>query len=112
VSAISENVLERLRQVVGPKGWTSDPAEMEPWLKSWRDNWRGAVPIILRPASTAELAELVRVCAETRTPIVPQGGNTGLTGASQPHDDMSEWRRASCWRRSRPRRASMTGCSR
>jgi FAD/FMN-containing dehydrogenase len=90
VNAIPENVLQRLRQVVGPKGWTSDPAEMEPWLKSWRDNWRGAVPIILRPASTAEVAAVVRVCAETRTPIVPQGGNTGLTGASQPHDDMSE----------------------
>jgi len=90
VSKIPETVLDRLRAVVGPKGWTSDPAEMEPWLKSWRDNWRGAVPLIVRPATTAEVAEAVRICAETGTPIVPQGGNTGLTGASQPHDDMSE----------------------
>ena len=32
----------------------------------------------------------MRICAEAGVAIVPQGGNTGLTGASQPHDDMSE----------------------
>src|SRR6185312_277809 len=37
-----------------------------------------------------EVAAIVRTCAEAKVAIVPQGGNTGLTGASQPHDDMSE----------------------
>ena len=44
----------------------------------------------LRPGSTEDVARIVKLCAETGTAIVPQGGNTGLTGASQPHPDMSE----------------------
>ena len=45
---------------------------------------------MLRPQSTEEVAGLVRICAEAGIGIVPQGGNTGLTGAGQPHADMSE----------------------
>ena len=48
------------------------------------------MPLVLRPASTAEVASVVRICAEAGVGIVPQGGNTGLTGGSQPHADMSE----------------------
>ena len=87
---VAQDVLERLKAIVGPKGFTTDPEEIAPWTRSWRDNWQGAVPMIVRPATTEEVAAVVRLCAETGTPIVPQGGNTGLTGASQPHDDNSE----------------------
>ena len=45
---------------------------------------------MLRPQSTEEVAGIVRICAEAGVGIVPQGGNTGLTGGSQPHADMSE----------------------
>ena len=88
--AIAASVLERLKAVVGPAGVIDQPDDIAPYCKSWRDDWNGKVPIVLRPKTTAEVAALVRICAETRTAIVPQGGNTGLTGASQPHDDMSE----------------------
>ena len=87
---IAASVLERLKAVVGPAGVIDQPDDIAPYCKSWRDDWNGKVPIVLRPKTTAEVAALVRICAETRTAIVPQGGNTGLTGASQPHDDMSE----------------------
>ena len=84
-SGVPEAVLARLRRAVGPRGYTEDPAEIAPLCVSWRDNWRGWTPMAVRPASTTEVAEVVRICAETGTPIVPQGGNTGMTGASQPH---------------------------
>ncbi len=87
---VEADVLERIKKIVGPKGCVTDPAEIEPHCVSWRDNWKGWVPLVVKPANTAELAEVVKVCAETGTAIVPQGGNTGLTGASQPHDDGSE----------------------
>lgn len=87
---IDEGVLSRIAAVVGPKGFTRDPQEIEPQCVSWRDNWKGWVPMVVRPANTAEVAEVIRICAETGTPVVPQGGNTGLTGGSQPHDDGSE----------------------
>jgi FAD/FMN-containing dehydrogenase len=87
---IAAEVLERLKAVVGPEGVIDQPDDVAPYCRSWRDDWHGCVPVVLRPKSTAEVAALVKICAETRTAIVPQGGNTGLTGASQPHDDMSE----------------------
>ena len=89
-SPIPDAVLERIQAVVGPRGYTCDQDEIAPLVKSWRDNWLGVTPMVVRPANTAEMAEVVRICAETKTPIVPQGGNTGLTGGGQPHDDGSE----------------------
>jgi FAD/FMN-containing dehydrogenase len=83
-------VVERLKAAVAPAGYFDASSDTEPYCRSWRDDWHGRVPLVLRPASTAEVVEIVTICAETRTPIVPQGGNTGLTGASQPHADMSE----------------------
>ena len=87
---VSADAIERLKAVVGPTGFLEDKADVEPYCKSWRDDWMGDVPLVLRPKSTAEVAALVKICAETGTRIVPQGGNTGLTGASQPNADRTE----------------------
>ena len=87
---VAASVIERLRAVVGPAGTVDDPADMAPYCKSFRDGWEGRVPLVVRPQSTAEVSAVVRVCAEAAVAIVPQGGNTGLTGGGQPHSDMSE----------------------
>ncbi len=87
---VPASVLQRLSAIVGERGVITDPDLIAPFCISWRDNWQGVVPMVVQPANTQELAEVVKVCSETRTPVVPQGGNTGLTGASQPHADGSE----------------------
>ena len=87
---VPAEVVERLKAVVGAAGFLDAPADIAPYCKSWRDDWIGRVPIVLRPKSTEEVAGIVRICAAAGVAIVPQGGNTGLTGAAQPHPDMSE----------------------
>src|SRR5690554_3945033 len=87
---VPSDVVERLKVVTGPGGFLDDPADIAPYCRSWRDDWVGEVPLVLRPRTTAEVAEIVRVCAAAGVGIVPQGGNTGLTGAGQPHAGMSE----------------------
>ncbi len=87
---VPDNVLEELKAIVGPAGYIDDANDIDPYCKSWRDDFAGVVPLVLRPQSTEEMAALVKCCAQHGTPIVPQGGNTGLTGASQPHADKSE----------------------
>ena len=89
-AAVPPAVIERLQAVVGPAGYLDDAADVAPYCKSWRDDWIGDVPIVLRPQSTDEVAGIVRICAQAHIAIVPQGGNTGLTGGSQPHGDRSE----------------------
>jgi FAD/FMN-containing dehydrogenase len=81
---IASDFLARLGSIVGPRGLITDPRETEPYATDWRGIFRGTTPAVVRPASTAEVAAVVKLCAETGTPIVPQGGNTGMCGASVP----------------------------
>ena len=90
VSPVAADALALLKAAVGPAGYLDQASDTVPFAKSWRDDWQGCVPLVLRPKSTTEMAAVVKICAETGTRIVPQGGNTGLTGAGQPHNDMSE----------------------
>ncbi|WP_226581131.1 FAD-binding oxidoreductase [Acuticoccus sediminis] len=80
---VTLDVLNRLKEAAGPGGWLED-ADTEPYSVSWRDNWVGKTPLVLRPDTTQKVADIVRICAETGTLLVPQGGNTGLTGGGQP----------------------------
>ena len=73
-------LLARLAGVVGGAHVLTAPADVEPYLADWRGRYRGAARAVVRPASTEEVAAVVRACAERGTPIVPQGGNTGLCG--------------------------------
>lgn len=75
---------DALKAIVGPQGWVSDPATLEPYLTEWRGTWRGSTPLMLMPASTSEVAAIVRHCVANRIAIVPQGGNTGLCGGAIP----------------------------
>ena len=68
--------LEQIKAVVGPRGWVADPNDQEPYLVEARGLYRGATRLVVRPASTAEVAAVVRFCAQAKLPIVPQGGNT------------------------------------
>lgn len=87
---VAPEIVERLKAALGPKGWLEDPADTAPYCTAWREGWTGRVPLVMRPASTGQVAEVVRICAETRTPVVPQTGNTGLTGGGQPHETGDE----------------------
>ncbi len=83
-------VIDRLKAAAGEGGYLDKPEDIAPYTKSWRGNWQGASPLFLRPRTTGEMAAVVRICAETGTAIVPQGGNTGLTYGGQPGTGMNE----------------------
>src|ERR1700690_542895 len=83
-AARSEDVLDRIKAAVGPKGFIADPAAMEPYLVEERGQYRGAALFVVRRGSTKEVADVFHLCAASRTPIYPQGGNTGLCGAAVP----------------------------
>ncbi|MGA8381160.1 MAG: FAD-binding oxidoreductase, partial [Stellaceae bacterium] len=78
---------ERIKDAVGPQGWIAEPSDLEPYLVEARRLYRGATRLVVRPASTAEVAAVVRICAAAGLAIVPQGGNTGLVGGGVPPAD-------------------------
>jgi FAD/FMN-containing dehydrogenase len=77
-------LLEQIRGIVGPAGLIVSPEEVAAYAIDSRRRYRGKPAAVVRPASTAEVAAVVRACAASRTGIVPQGGNTSLCGAATP----------------------------
>jgi D-lactate dehydrogenase (cytochrome) len=84
------DLLARFAAIVGAKNAITDPAAQETYLIEGRGLYHGRTPMVLRPASTAEVAAILKLANESRTPIVPQGGNTGLVGGQVPHESGSE----------------------
>jgi FAD/FMN-containing dehydrogenase len=79
-------LIERFQAAIGASAVLTAPADTAPYLTDWRGRYRGRALAVLRPATTAEVAAVVRLCSETGTPMVPQGGNTGLVGGGTPDD--------------------------
>lgn len=75
-----------LRQAVGDASVVVEPVEQHASLTDWTGRFVGWSPAVVDPASTAEVAAVVRVCIEHGAPWVPQGGNTGLVGGGVPVD--------------------------
>ena len=76
--------LVRLKEAAGAGGFSEDPAEIAPHLEEWRGKYKGHSPLLLKPATTAEVSAILRICHDTGTPLVTQGGNTGLVGGQIP----------------------------
>ncbi len=76
--------IRRLKNILGPKGWIAAEEDKAPYLREWRDKFHGDTPLVLRPASTAEVAAILSYCQAHRLAVVPQGGNTGLCGGAMP----------------------------
>jgi FAD/FMN-containing dehydrogenase len=76
-------LLAALRQALGPAHVLTD-GDLSAWEIDWRKRCRGRALAVVRPASTDEVAAVVRACAAHAAPLVPQGGNTGLVGGSVP----------------------------
>ena len=81
----STSVLHReLVSAVGESHVITDDSLMEQYVVDWARRFRGPALAVVRPADTAEVAAVMRVCAELGVPVLPQGGNTGLVGGSVP----------------------------
>ena len=83
-AGLPRDLAERLRAALGERGLLTDPEAIAAHSADWRNLFPGTALAVLRPASTAECAEAVRLCAEAGIAIVPQAGNTSLCGGSTP----------------------------
>ena len=77
------SLADRLRAIVGERGIVAS-AEHAKYVEDWRGHYHGRAAAVVKPASTEEVAKVVRLLAAERVAMVPQGGNTSLCGASVP----------------------------
>jgi FAD/FMN-containing dehydrogenase len=76
--------VQRLRAVVGAPHVVTDTEVMVSYGTDWTGRFRGSPAAVVRPATGAEMAEVVAICRDSGIAIVPQGGNTGLVGGGVP----------------------------
>ncbi|SAI65399.1 FAD dependent oxidase [Bordetella ansorpii] len=78
--------LQRLHAIVGDAGLVADADQKAAHDVDWLKKWRGRSSAVVRPANTGEVSRVMRLCHDTRTPLVTQGGNTGMSGGATPDD--------------------------
>jgi FAD/FMN-containing dehydrogenase len=84
-ATLSSETIARFRAIVGDKYAVTDQADITQYVTEDRNLFQGTSPLVLRPGSTAEVAAICKLATETRTALVPQGGNTGLVGGQTPY---------------------------
>ncbi|MBC7586354.1 MAG: FAD-binding oxidoreductase [Tardiphaga sp.] len=82
---MSPETIARFAAIVGDKYAITAEADVHQYVTEDRNLFRGTSPLVLRPGSTAEVAAICKLASETRTALVPQGGNTGLVGGQTPY---------------------------
>ena len=83
---MSAGLVEKLVSIVGSKYVLTAADDTGPFTTDHRHRYHGSAIAVLRPASAAEVASIVKLCASEGIRIVPQGGNTGLCGGATPLD--------------------------
>jgi FAD/FMN-containing dehydrogenase len=84
MSTPDADLIAQLADIVGAPAVLTEAADVAPFLTDWRRSYTGTALAVVRPANTAEVAAIVKLCAATNTPMVPQGGNTSMVGGSVP----------------------------
>jgi FAD/FMN-containing dehydrogenase len=83
-STASHPLVERLAGVVGAAHVLVEADVVAGYTTDWTGRFSGPASLVVRPGTTGEVAEVLRACLAARVPVVVQGGNTGLVGASVP----------------------------
>jgi FAD/FMN-containing dehydrogenase len=81
---VSDSFIDTLAGIVGAEHVLTDTDLTAGYTVDWTGRWQGETTAVVRPANTAEVAAVVKACANAGVSVVPQGGNTGLVGASVP----------------------------
>jgi len=79
------DLISRFKKIVGDAHVLTNPADTENYFREYSGRYQGQGLAVLRPASTQEVSDLVKLCAANNIAIVPQGGNTCLVGGSVPY---------------------------
>ncbi|WP_331373578.1 FAD-binding oxidoreductase [Sinorhizobium chiapasense] len=87
---VSPELIASFIDIVGSGNALSSPADTAPYLVESRGLYHGTTPLVLRPGSVEEVSRIMRLASQTRTAIVPQGGNTGHVAGQIPREGKAD----------------------
>ncbi|MFC5385230.1 FAD-binding oxidoreductase [Aquamicrobium segne] len=83
-ASLDPALLQRFTGIVGARHALTSLQDIAPYVSEPRGLWHGRTLLVLRPGSVDEVSRILQLATQTQTPIVPQGGNTGLVGGQMP----------------------------
>ncbi|MCV0395404.1 MAG: FAD-binding oxidoreductase [Rhizobiaceae bacterium] len=89
-ATLDKALIDRFAAIVGEANALTQPDDIAPYIAELRGLWSGRTALVLKPGSTREVSSILSLATETGTPVVPQGGNTGLVGGQTPGMDGGE----------------------
>ncbi len=81
---MENGILAKLTAIVGKNHTITDPAQQLTYLTDWRGRYEGAALAVVKPQTTDQIVELIKLCQLNNISIIPQGGNTSLSGGATP----------------------------
>lgn len=82
----SDDLIARFSAITGEAHALRADADIAPYLVEGRGLYKGKTSVVLKPGSTQEVSDILKLASETKTPIVPVSGGTGLVGGQTPRD--------------------------
>ncbi|MES2906655.1 MAG: FAD-binding oxidoreductase, partial [Pseudomonadota bacterium] len=84
---MNTDFINSLKKIVGDAYVLTDPADTLKYNREWRNLYEGKAQVVVRPETTQQVSDIVKLCAANKIAIVPQGGNTGLVGGQVSMDE-------------------------
>ena len=82
--------IKKIIKVLNKNEYSTEKEVIKPYCVDWRGDYKGTSSLIVHPSTVEKISKIVKICNFTRTPIIPQGGNTGLVGGSVPRRNKGE----------------------
>jgi FAD/FMN-containing dehydrogenase len=86
----STATLAELKAAVGPGDWLDSAGDVATYLTDFRQLYRGATPLVLKPRSVEDVAKILTICNREEVAVVPHGGNTSYCGGATPDESGSQ----------------------
>ena len=81
---LNDDDIAHFKSILGTEGMLTDEEELHIYNNDWTGHYEGKSKLVLKPASTKEVSDILSYCNDKKLAVVPQGGNTGLVGGSIP----------------------------
>lgn len=81
---LEDSDIAQFRLIVGDNGVVTDADDLLFFNEDWMRKYRGQLKLVLKPKTTEQVSQILTYCNHNNLAVVPQGGNTGLVGGSNP----------------------------
>ena len=88
--SVNESIIEKLSNLIGAKHVLVDDSSCAKYVRDATGEYEGRCMAVVAPASSQEVAEILKLANATRTPVIPFGGNTGVSGGTVPSAEGTE----------------------